>query len=69
MSAPIAPLEMPAQGRGPAVPDIFERFPLLAGQHLIPASQEVALMGAEDIGQFRPMRFDLRQTDAFDPRE
>ena len=57
MPAPVALVEMTAQDRGPAVTNVSERFPLLARQHGVPASQEIALMGAEDIGQFQPMRF------------
>src|SRR5271155_987145 len=57
MSAPVALIEMTAQDRSPAVADISKRFPLLAREHGVPASQEIALMGAEDIGQFQPMRF------------
>lgn len=57
MSAPITLVKVTAQDRGPAVTNVFERFPLLARQHRVPASEEVALMSAEDIGQFRPMRF------------
>ena len=57
MSAPIALLEMTAQDRGPAVTNVSQRFPLLARQHGVPASQEIVLMGAEDIGQFQPMLF------------
>jgi len=55
MSAPVALIEMTAQDRGPAVANVSERFPLLARQHGVPASQEIALMSAEDIGQFQPM--------------
>ena len=57
MSAPVALLEMTAQDGCPAVADIPERFPLLAREHGVPASQEIVLMSAEDIGQFQPMRF------------
>jgi hypothetical protein len=52
MPAPIALLEVAAQDRGPAVANISQRSPLLARQHWVPASQEVLLMSAEDIGQF-----------------
>ena len=55
MSAPVALVEMAAQDCGPAVPNVSKRFPLLARQHGVPASQEIALMSAEDIGQFQPM--------------
>jgi hypothetical protein len=48
---------MAAQGCGPAVTNISERFSLLGRQYGAPASEEVALMSANDIGQFRPMRF------------
>src|SRR5580658_4070381 len=57
MSAPVALIEMTAQDRGPAVPNVSKRFPLLAREHGVPASQEIVSMGAEDIGQFQPMRF------------
>ncbi len=57
MSAPVALIEMTAQDRGPAVANVSQRFPLLARQHGVPASQEIVLMSAEDIGQFQPMRF------------
>jgi len=59
MSAPIALLDATAQSGGPAIANVVERFPLLARQNRIPASQKIALMGAEDIGQFGPMRFHL----------
>ncbi len=49
MSALIALLNAPAQGGGPAFANIFRRFPLLARQDRVPASQKIALMGAEDI--------------------
>src|SRR6202158_1104797 len=55
MSAPVALIEMTTQDRGPAVANVFQRFPLLARQHGVPASQEIVLMSAEDIGQFQPM--------------
>ena len=55
MSAPVALVEVTAQDRGPAVANVSQRFPLLARQHRVPASQEIVLMGAEDIGQFQPM--------------
>jgi hypothetical protein len=57
MPAPVALIEMTTQDRGPAVPNVSARFPLLARQHGVPASQEIALVGAEDIGQFQPMLF------------
>jgi hypothetical protein len=57
MSAPIALMEMAAQSGGPAVLNVFKRFPLLPRQHPVPAGQEIALMSAEDIGQFGPMCF------------
>ena len=57
MSAPVTLLEMAAQGRRPAVANILQRSPLLARQHVVPASQEIVLMSAKDIGQFQPMRF------------
>src|SRR5580704_5954931 len=57
VSAPVALIEMTAQDGCPAVADIPERFPLLAREHGVPASQEIVLMSAEDIGQFQPMRF------------
>jgi hypothetical protein len=59
MSAPIALPEMATQGRSPAVANVFQRSPLLARQHVVPARQEVLLMSAEDIGQFQPMIFHL----------
>ena len=59
MSAPVTLLEMAAQGRRPAVANILQRSPLLARQHVVPASQEILLMSAEDIGQFQPMLFHL----------
>ena len=55
MSAPVALLEVAAQGRSPAVANILQRSPLLARQHVVPASQEILLMSADDIGQFQPM--------------
>ena len=55
MSAPVALVEVAAQDRGPAVTNVPQRPPLRAGQHVIPASQKILLMGAEDIGQFQPM--------------
>ena len=57
MSALIALVQMAAQGCGPAVTNISQRFSLLGRQYGAPASEEVALMSANDIGQFRPMRF------------
>ena len=70
MSAPVALIEMTAQDRSPAVADISKRFPLLAREHGVPASQEIVLMSAEDIGQFQPMRFHplggMRQSDSSD---
>jgi len=57
MPAPIALLEVTAQDRGPAVANVPQRPPLLAGQHRVPASPKVLLMSAEDIGQFQPMFF------------
>src|ERR1019366_8916457 len=57
MPAPIALVQMTTQHRGPAVTNVVERFPLLARQYRVPASQEIALMGAEDIGQFQPTLF------------
>jgi hypothetical protein len=57
MSAPIALLEMPTQGCGPAVPDGSQGPQLRVRQHESPASQKLFFMGAEDIGQFRPMWF------------
>ena len=59
MSAPIALPEMATQSSSPAVANVFQRSPLLAGQHAVPASQEILLMSAEDIGQFQPMIFHL----------
>jgi len=56
MSAPVALIEMTTQDRGPAVTNVSKRFPLLARKHGVPASQEILLMSAEDIGQFQPMR-------------
>ena len=70
MSAPVALIEMTTQDRGPAVANISKRFPLLARQHGVPASQEIVLMSAEDIGQFQPMRFHpfggIRRSDSSD---
>jgi hypothetical protein len=59
MSALVTFVEVAAQDRGPAVANISQRPPLLAGQHRIPASQKILLMCAEDIGQFQPMVFHL----------
>jgi hypothetical protein len=59
MSAPVALPEMATQGRSPAVANVFQRSPLRARQHVVPASQEILLMSAEDIGQFQPMIFHL----------
>jgi hypothetical protein len=70
MSAPVAPVQMTTQDRGPAVTNVSERLPLLARQHRVPARQESVLMSAEDIGQFQPMRFHplggMRQSDSSD---
>ena len=70
MSAPVALIEMTTQDRGPAVANVSKRFPLLARQHGVPASQEIALMSAEDIGQFQPMRLHssggIRRSDSSD---
>ena len=52
MSAPIALVQMTTQDGGPAVTNVSQRFPLLARQHGVPASQESLLMSAKDIGQF-----------------
>jgi hypothetical protein len=60
MPAPIALVEVTAQNGGPAITNVSECFPLLARQHWVPASQEIVLMGAEDIGQFGPMRIHRR---------
>jgi len=57
MSAPITFLEMPTQDRGPAVPDGSQGPQLRVRQYGSPASQKLFFMGAEDIGQFRPMWF------------
>ena len=57
MSALVTLLEVAAQRRRPAVLNVLQRSPLLAGQHVVPARQEILLMSAEDIGQFQPMRF------------
>src|SRR5271168_5174260 len=54
MPAPVALIQMTTQDRGPAVPNVSERFPLLARQDGVPASQESVLIGAEDIGHFQP---------------
>ena len=55
MSTPVALVQVAAQPCGPAITDIPERFPLLVRQHSVPASLELALMGAEDIGHLGPM--------------
>ena len=55
MSALVALLKMAAQGRSPAVAKITQRSSLFGGKHRVPAIQKVALMSAEDIGQFQPM--------------
>jgi hypothetical protein len=52
MSTPVALIEVTTQDCGPAVANVSERLPLLVRQHEVPASQEIVLMGAEDIGQF-----------------
>lgn len=57
MSAPITLMEVTTQGLGPALLNVFQRFALLPRQHPVPTSQEIALMGAEDIGHFGPMCF------------
>src|SRR5438046_9008808 len=59
MSAPVTLMEVAAQDRGPAVTNVPQRSPLRAGQHVIPASQKILLMGGEDIGQVQPMIFHL----------
>jgi hypothetical protein len=64
MSAPIALLDAATQGGGPAVANVLKRFPLLARQDRVPASQEIALMSAEDIGQFGPMWFHRRKSSS-----
>jgi hypothetical protein len=70
MSAPVALIEMTTQDRGPAVANVSKRFPLLAREHGVPASQEIVLMSAEDIGQFQPMRLHsfggIRRSDSSD---
>src|ERR1700719_3488752 len=70
MSAPVALIEVTTQDRSPAVTNISKRFPLLAREHGVPASQEIVLMSAEDIGQFQPMRFHslggIRRSDSSD---
>ena len=55
MSAPITLLNVAAEGGGPAVAKIPQRFPLLAREDVIPASQKIALVSADYIGQFQPM--------------
>jgi hypothetical protein len=55
MPAPVTLLEVAAEGRSPAVLNVSQRFPLMARQGPAPTLQEIALMGAEDIGQFGPM--------------
>ena len=57
MSTSVTLIEMTTQNRGPAITNFSERFPLPGRQHGVPASQEIVLMGAEDIGQFQPMLF------------
>lgn len=64
MSTPVVLLDAATQGSGPAVANIFKRFPLLARQDRVPASEEIALMGAEDIGQFGPMWFHRRKSSS-----
>jgi hypothetical protein len=59
MSAPVALPEMATQGCSLAVANVFQRSPLLARQHMVPARQEIPLMSAEDIGHFQPMIFHL----------
>jgi hypothetical protein len=54
MSAPVTLLEVAAEGRSPAVLNVSQRFPLMARYRPAPTFQEIALMGAEDIGQFGP---------------
>jgi hypothetical protein len=72
MPAPIALPEVAAQDRGPAVANISQRALLFARQHGFPASQKLALVGAEDIGQFQPMlshhSMGMRSSDSNDSR-
>ena len=72
MSALVALIKVTTQDRGPAVTNVAQRFPVLAREYGIPASQEIVLMGAEDIGQFQPMRFHpfggRRRSDSSDSR-
>jgi len=57
MSTPVTFIEVTTQHCAPAVAKVSERYPLLAREHGVPASQEIVLMSAEDIGQFQPMWF------------
>ena len=70
MSALVALLKVAAQGRCPAVAKVSQRSSLFGGKHGVPAIQKVALMGAEDIGQFQPMLFHslggMRRSDSSD---
>ena len=49
-------LKVAAQSRGPAVANVSQRLPLLAGQHRIPASQEIAF---DECGRHRPVPADV----------
>ena len=48
-------LRMAAQDRCPAIANVPEGFPLLMGQRVSPASQKIVFVGAENIGQLKPM--------------
>lgn len=54
MPAPIALLDVAAESGSPAVAKIPQRFPLLAREDVIPASQKIAFMRADHIGQSQP---------------
>jgi hypothetical protein len=54
MSAPVALVKMAAESCGSTVLNISKCLPLTARQRPVPTFQEIALVGAEDIGQFGP---------------
>src|ERR1700722_2486892 len=56
MSAPVALLNASAEGSRPAGANIAQGFALLARQHWIPASQELVMMSADNVGHLRLTR-------------
>ena len=56
MSAAIALLDAPAEGRRAAVANVAQGFALLAREHVTPARQQIAVMRADDVGHLGPTR-------------